>query len=662
MHPVNTAQPTARHPALALVALGLAALIGSVFFGRFAPAATVVRETAGPAAAAALVLLASLAAGSFALRIGRWAFGRFADQPNPAIDDASTAETILIGIPTLGSAVGVIAWAALPLRGSILLLTLAAAAFGCVVAWRKASAGPRERFGAGSVLSAILLAPPILLAIVQAIIPVNSPDELAYKLAVPQAYLQFGRMLELPLNSDSYFPFALHLTDMVSLAISGGIAAKLVRLAAYILTLMAVHRFARRTMPHPIVAVAVLAWTPALMIIAGWCWEEWALIGLLLVSFDRLQRWLDDGGASNAAVCSVALGSALASKYTALPWLLVFSAVAIYRLARGTFPRTPRVRFAGVTLLLLAAFGGLFYVRNLIWTGSPIAPLLLPNSPAIENFRSGERFGGWIEAARGYDVFHPEFVDESLGIVLPLLVLLSIAVLLRRDRTMNDLFAVGALQMLILLSIGPGSRLMLTGLFPLALCGAAVMSETWDRVRAPLRVLLGAACVLALSGQLVLVLFTLESYEFLPYLAGKENARTYLTRTRTFMAPYAWIETNTPPSAVILLLGENRSYYLPRRGLAAGNLDGPRIADYLGKGRTSADLHLALRRDGVTHILIHTPWYRVATAGTARLTMLEKEYVLEVPPETHRLLREVLATRAALRYRDGEYLIYEFVR
>ena len=56
------------------------------------------------------------------------------------------------------------------------------------------------------------------------------------------------------------------------------------------------------------------------------------------------------------------------------------------------------------------------------------------------------------------------------------------------------------------------------------------------------------------------------------------------------------------------------------------------------------------------------PWYRIATPGAPRLTMLENEYVLEVSPATHRVLMDLLATRSVLRYRDREYLIYELVR
>src|SRR5438067_2254284 len=69
-----------------------------------------------------------------------------------------------------------------------------------------------------------LLAIPIAIAFIEAIAPVNSPDELVYKLAVPHAWQLFGRMLELPLNSNSYLAMALHSADLAALVLGGGIA------------------------------------------------------------------------------------------------------------------------------------------------------------------------------------------------------------------------------------------------------------------------------------------------------------------------------------------------------------------------------------------------------------------------------------------------------
>ena len=110
----------------------------------------------------------------------------------------------------------------------------------------------------------------------------------------------------------------------------------------------------------------------------------------------------------------------------------------------------------------------------------------------------------------------------------------------------------------------------------------------------------------------------------------------------------------------MLLLGENRSYHLDRPALSAGNLDGHRMAAWLARFPTPASLAEELGRRGITHVIVHRPWYRVAgsQAGRGAGDMLEKEYVLEVSPETDAVVEELLASRGAKIYDDGKYEIY----
>ena len=287
-------------------------------------------------------------------------------------------------------------------------------------------------------------------------------------------------------------------------------------------------------------------------------------------------------------------------------------------------------RLRALAPLILFAFGAFFYVRNLIWTGSPIAPLLLPNAPQVAGFRGS----AWLGLVHGDDIFDPRIVDESLGILLPLAFIAGLFAWRKR----RHLVLIGLIQMPILLTIGPGSRNIINGVAPVAIAGMALLEEI---------VPIGLIAAIPLFAQLTLVAFTLESYDFVPYLAGKETAEQTIARTRAFAKPYEWIARNTRPDARVLLLAENRTFYLQRRFVAGGNLDSPRVAEWLASG--------GLNNERFTHIVIHKPWYRV---GNAPLDTLEKEYVLQVPAETHRKLMQFLATSAKLQYQDNEYVIY----
>jgi hypothetical protein len=605
-----------------------------LFLHRFRAASNLLfGELARPLAAAAIVTLAVLAAGFVAIAIARRVFGARGG-------DVSAIDALLIGYPIFGTLTGAMAWIS---TAPIVPVTLVAAACGAIALLRRRVV---VRVGAPS----LLLVVPIVLAIVGAITPANSPDELIYKLAVPQQYLLHGRMLELPLSSNSYLILATNLTDLAALAIGGPVAAKLARLLLYFAALAALQRFGRRIAGDGATWItAVVAWCPTLMVIAGWAWNEWAVIGLLVVALERFERWLDLRDASDAAIAFAAAGCAAATKYTALPFLLAFGVLVLVRMRDA--------KLLARAALIVALFGGFFYARNAVWTGSPFAPLFLPNSPRIDNYRSGGRFSGFTDLAHGYDIVDPNLLDESLGILLPLAAIASLALLGRRDRVARDLLIAGGVQLPILLVIAPASRNMIGGVLPLAIAGAMLLAEVWRRSPRAIRIVLGGGAAVALAAQLVLVMNVFATLDVIPYLGGSESAAQYLARTRHFAKPFGWIAASTPDDARILLLGELRTLYLPRQAVSASNLDGPRIAAWLAGFRTSDALRAELRRQGITHVLIG-PDYRI---GGPPPGIIEKETLLQLPPTTDAVLRAMLARDATLRYRDAGYLIFELL-
>ncbi|HET7435961.1 MAG TPA: hypothetical protein VFN10_14730 [Thermoanaerobaculia bacterium] len=604
---------------LLAAALGLTLL----FLFRFQPAALLLGETLPPLFAASAALLACFAAGKLALL----ALKR----------DADPLTSLLIGYTTFGTLVGLVAWTGLAIHELIPIVTIAFASLGAVMLLRARWSGgarPADFF-------ALLI--PIAIAFIAAITPVSSPDEMIYKLAVPHAYLEYGRMLELPLNSNSYLALATHGTDLAALALHGGTAAKLARFGLFLATLLVLLRFARRIAGEQAWwPVAAITFTPALAIVAGWCWDEWAVIGLAMLALDAFE-------ADDHTIAFAAAGGAIASKYTALPWLFAFAIVAAFRIRNA--------RALAKAALLVAAFGGFFYVRNLIWTGSPVAPLLERDAPAVMNYKTGESFSGWRELARGSDIFDKNIVDESLGIMMPLSALAALFAIRRRDRVMRDLLLIGLIQLPILISIAPGSRNIVMGVVPLALAGSAMCVEIWRNASRALRFALSAVAAIALIAQLALIGFVFESYEYARYLAGRETASAYLARLQPFTKLYSHIAATTPPTARLLLLGETRVFHLDRQAVWGGNLDGPRIANWLAQFPNAAALHDALRAQGITHVVLGSARYRVASGQP--LTMLERETILEVPSRTDAIITELLKTRAALRYRDEGYLLFE---
>ena len=638
-----------------LLLLLLGAAVSLVYFGRYVPSRNAFRQIASPAAASVLVLLAALAAGFVSLAAAGRLFARTrAAEADPTKPDLG--HSVLVGVPIFGTILGIVAWMGNALPATVLVLTLLLAAGGVLVLVRSRS-WPHLSPTAKDV---VLLGPPILLGLIEAVTPVVSDDELVYKLALPHAYLLEGRMIEFPLNTDSYFPASLSLSSLPALAISGGIAAKLVFFVLFLFALRAVYQVSRRVAPGGEAwLTAVVAWTPALLLVEGWCWPDWAILGLLLLSYEAWSRFQETRSAGDAALVALALAGALAGKYTAIPWLVVFVPIVIVQLRRHSMPAGRLITSAAAVLVV---FGGFFYLRNLVWTGSPIAPFLLPDRPAVESYQSSDRSGGWTGLIHGDAIVDMRMIDDSLGILLPLSALFSVGALAANGRKRLDLFLLGAAQFAAALAFAPLWRLTLTALAPVALIGAGISLQVEREAPPAARALLRVGAAAALVGQFLLVaLLLFLKYDFAPYLVGRESADHYLERKGYVPKAYSWIAANTPTESRVFLLGENRSYYLARRSVGAGNLDGPRMFHYLARFPDPDSFYREARRLGIDYLLVSSHWYRVAGEGKP-LSTLEREVTTEVDPSTDRMLRGFESLHARKVYQDPDYDLYAIAK
>lgn len=629
-----------------LTALSIGAVVAIVFFERCPIPLSIATRHIAAFAGVLAVLSAAWVLGSVSIKLGARVCGKTAKP------DISTTDCLLVGIPVYGTLIAAIAWSGLAIEILIPSATLLLAVPGMLPLVRSAR-GAFDRLGDFPSI----LFPPVAVAAMSALMPLNSPDELIYKLSVPKSWLDWGHMLELPLNSGSYFPASIYSADLGAITLAGGGAARMLHFALFLLALRVVWRLGDDIrLGSGLWATVVFSWTPAILIIAGWAWAEWGLLGLVLLSWHRFMQFVEKDDATAGAIAALALAGAISAKYTAGPWLALFipiAAVILYR-AKGR----KAWRYLPSFATIVTSFGGFFYLRNFIWTGSPLAPFGLPNSPAVEGFRSN--YGGWWELFHGYDIFFPQMIDDSMGMLLPISVLLSPVVLAFAGRRQLPFFLFGALHTIWLVNFAPTSRLMLLGIAPLVLLGTAAAHAAFQDASKATRLVACTSIGVMLSAQFMLVAFTIStSYEPFKYLVGAETEFQYLSRMRPFTRPYTWIDKKTPPDSVILLLGETHAWHLKRRAHWAGNLDGPRVAAWMGRAKSPAELKQQLDDLGITHILIQKERYQVRKPDSEDLGVLEKEFVLRVSEATDDVLRDMLREHSAQRYEDKLYLIFE---
>lgn len=475
--------------------------------------------------------------------------------------------------------------------------------------------------------------------------PAFTLDELAYHLAIPRQWAIAGSAIELPLLSHSYFPLGIESADLPAIAIlgaDGAIATHFVHLFAAAATALLLFRWLGTT------AVGAAAWlaivsTPALLLTAGWAWNEWPLLGIVIVAVRSAMQFAA-GRAEESARLSMALAAGMLVKYTFAPAALVIVGATFLAVRRD------RVRTAFLVrgLIIAAIAGSAFLLRNLILTGNPLAPFFQDGAPAVSQFRWE---GSLLATARGY-LFHGQFLDEALGVALPSLAvagLLVIATGTLHARLLCGGFFVSAA---LLVSLAPSSRILIPFLaIPAAFAAASLSgaaSRSWRGIAALL-------LILAAGAQLHLAFFHTLRSGVAPLTAGVVSGEEFLAANRRGFLAIQAIDRALPLRSRTLVLGTNEIFWFSREVVGGGNADGPRISRWLASG----DLAAKLQRERVTHVAI-VPAGLFVSEGPSDRRALERSTVLE--PAAAEALQRFLATNGRELTSSDDFALYEIAR
>jgi hypothetical protein len=461
------------------------------------------------------------------------------------------ALNFVVGYPIFGTICFLIAllqiskWTMVPLVGIF-------GGVGLLSLWAYSRAGE----GAGAPLRpfpVIAIALVAISAFLAAQAPPTTLDELAYHLAVPWTWVKEGRAVELPLNSHSYFPLGVESADLPFLTIlgtGGGVPSHVLHLfAAAAVTLLL---FRPRRDGY---LVAAIVTTPTLALTAGWSLVDWLVLGEAIV----LVMALD---ADDTPTVAAALAAGLLTKYTFIP-LAAIAVLASLRLK----PVRTHAWLPGV------AIGSVFFIRNLILTGDPIAPFLTTLAPHVAHYRAGAFLSDYI--------FDGRFIDESLGASMLIACTLAVGLLSWL------LIAVGVALFLA----APSARLLVP-FFAIPAARALEPSRT-------MRVVLA----IAVATQLFLIGFFTDRSETFALLAGNVSDEEYLTRARPSTVTIAALDAALPPDSKTLVIGLSETFWFRHRVRGGGNFDGPRVSRYLEAGSSDA-LFARLKHDGITHVAV----------------------------------------------------------
>ena len=234
-------------------------------------------------------------------------------------------------------------------------------------------------------------------------------DPLFYHLQIPQLWLNSGRMVEVPENGHSYFPYGYEMLYTWAIALGSESAAKGFHWLAGIAGALLAGRLARLTGAHPLHGAALYYVMPTIVYLSTSTYIDLAtgMYGLLALS-----AWIQAIGGGwtvqRGLLLGFATGCAMATKYTAWPLLGVPLGVACLI---ALWRRPALLALVGVvTILPLLPW----VVRNVVYVGNPVAPLLIsvfgPQTAydtglagSFDSFSgAGSGLGGMLMAPVGY--------------------------------------------------------------------------------------------------------------------------------------------------------------------------------------------------------------------------------------------------------------------
>lgn len=565
-----------------------------------------------------------------------WPVGRIMVRPRGVLQEclAVGVGLALVSVATLLLATISTRWVGLVFAGAFLWLVPAARRFAITPAW------PRGVEETGLAVIVVVTAG---LNLPGALVPPFEYDELEYHLGAPAEYLREGRLVFLPHNFYSNLPQLAEMLYLLALATRSDVAAKCLHWCWGVLTVPVVVAMGAR------LGSRRGGWWAAVLFYAvpySFDLSQTARVDLATGFYGALAAALCLGSVSERKWAALAAGCAVATKWTAIPTvlvpLLVLTALQTRRVG-------PVLQAVGWSLLPVLPWLG----KNLVLAGNPVYPLFhswlgggvwSAEQTAVFASRHYPRWdaAGWWQLVER--PWHYSFAEAG---GLPLLVAAIPLVWLVRRGGRDGQAMAGAWCGLGFAGWFATTYRPWRFLWPMVPAGAVWVSESVAHAG---RLVKGVLLALVATGWCWSVLNVVVDcgdpkirpprMSIVQHLLGQSDGEEFLRYLGGgVLDPIFWMNEHLPRTARVLYVGEARAYYARHTALWS----------------TAFDQHplqqRPLRELDVTHVYVNlSEWARLAR-GYGYLRTVDGEALWD---ELRRRGREI--------YRTDRQVVYELRR
>lgn len=572
-----------------------------------------------------LVLTTLLATGSGRALVGRLGLGDMSESQKTLAGATLGLGLLALGGFGLGAAGLFKPWAA-----SALLAALWVAGYAQLKPALE-SLAPDQSLLRERPLAAACVAIPLLAALWMCLVPPHQYDSLVYHLALPQAYLREGRLFAPPGTIYAHFPQNGEMLFSLALLLGSDLLAQMYMWLSTVLAIWWVFTLGRREAPMDAIALAAIfiATHSAVLLMSSTTYVE-PLVMLWItsaaLSYERWRGLAPDGGEPRGWLILSALfmGLALGTKYYAGIGAAAFGLRLL--LAFGVDRRRARaVDLALFTAIVTALFAP-WLIKNWLCVGNPVFPFLYKWFGSTGEGLNAEHAQGYFDVLKEYG--HVGGFLKSL-INLPMMLLRNP---MRFGGGMDVLGDLGWDVCLWLLPLGAWAasknRVLrglllfcflwgaawfssgvvlrfLTVLVPLlALLGACGLVRLWEGLSGWARAVIGGSVGLMTAAHLFLFVFVHASFGSGSTAFGLEDREQFLARRLDYYACASWLRANPVDNDKILVVGEQRGYYLPANHLPSTVHMPNLFIRRANEAASPAALLSGLRAEGFTRVLI----------------------------------------------------------
>lgn len=453
-----------------------------------------------------------------------------------------------------------------------------------------------ERAGMFDKFLLLLIAAPVVLALISAIAPPTAKDSLLYHFSVPKAFIAQGSSAYIQGNIASYLALGAEM-HIVWARLLGGIyseraaevAGSVVVWLFFPLLLAAVFGWARElniTRRFALVAVLMVAAVPTAYHVASSGYIDVALALYVTLAIYSLCRWWREPSNVAAIAVAIFLGAALGIKLTTAFVIAAFALVVLLKARAGkeeqaAEARSGRIVVLGFGALLLAGvFASPTYIRTWVATGSPVFPFYMSIWPGKAEGWDVERsnlFQGMNSQYGGADVDktryltapvmvsvaaqpeEPKNYDGVLGVAFLLGLPLLLFALWKLDLPVEAKIAAGVAGIMFAFWLFSSAQLRyLLPIVPALAIAIAASVEAYGRqLRSVAQYAFAAASV---AGILTTFAWFCQKAP-LRVAFGGESRDEYLARSIEYYPFYQLVNSETPKDGKVWLVNMRRDTY-----------------------------------------------------------------------------------------------------